>query len=876
MDAARWDRTQSLFHRAAAIAPPERLEFLRAECVDEPALIEDVLSLLATESEHDELLDGDLAQVAHAVLEGDDPRRPPHDAFGPYRIRSLLGEGGMGVVYLAERADLGSLAAIKILRDAWLSPLRRERFTNEQRTLAQLNHPLIARLYDAGTLADGTPWIVMEYVEGLPLTEYCRVHASSLAGRLLLFRAVIQAVLHAHQHLIIHRDLKPSNILVTADGTVKLLDFGIAKQMAPDDLGAQATVTGLRLMTPAYASPEQIRGETVGTQTDVYSLGVLLYELLCGRLPFDIANRSPGEAEAMILEQEPERPSVVARGSGSVPGMGSPSRGEWADLDVLCLTAMRKDPRRRYNSVAALLRDVDRFLARKPLDARPDSAAYRLRKFASRNRVPLTATLVAAAVIVSLATTYAVRLAAARNAALAQSARTQRIQQFMLSLFAGGEEDTGPADTLRVVTMVDRGLQEARSLDAEPEVQAELYLTLGTIYQQLGQLSRADSLLRASLEQRKALLGPQDPTVGTSLVALGMLRDAQAQYDDAERFVRQGLDLQKRALGAGDIAVGRSTASLGQVLEDRGSYVDAIPVLEEAVRILTSADSTAPEVSATITLLANTHFYLGHYAMSDSLNRRVLAIDERLYGEHHPHVADDLINLGAIQYDGGGYADAERYYRRACDITVAWYGVSHPETASCLTMLGRAIVSQGRYDEADDILRRALAVQERVYGPVHPRVASTLNELGKVAQGQKRLDEAAAHFARMAAIYRTVYHDKHYLIGVAMSNLASVSMDRHDYVTAERIFRDVLQRYDSVLPPDHQLVGIARVRLGRALLLERRYAESAKESERGFEILSRQSGASPKWLGIAREDLAEANDSLHRPGEAARFRGAPH
>ncbi|MGH9678200.1 MAG: serine/threonine-protein kinase, partial [Candidatus Acidiferrum sp.] len=272
----------------------------------------------------------------------------------------------MGVVYLAEREDLGSLVAIKLLRDAWLSPARRERFASEQRTLAQLNHPSIARLYDADTSPDGTPFFVMEYVDGVPLTEYCDKNNPPIQERLRLFRAICEAVLYAHQHAVIHRDLKPSNILVKDDGTVRLLDFGISKHL--EDLGESATQTrtGLRLMTPAFAAPEQIRGEPVGIQSDVYSLGVILYQLLAGRLPFDLSNRTPAQAEKILTEQEAEKPSLAAEKTATLPERGgsvaSASKSAWADLDVLCLTAMHKDARRRYQSAEALIRDIDHYL----------------------------------------------------------------------------------------------------------------------------------------------------------------------------------------------------------------------------------------------------------------------------------------------------------------------------------------------------------------------------------------------------------------------------------------------------------------------------------------------------------------------------------
>src|SRR5437660_4178568 len=302
MDHNRWERIQSLFHQTADLPPAEQDAFLQAACAHDSALIHEVSAMLKEDARPASLLDRGIAGIAHALLNDPDPAQLPRQQFGPYHLIRLLGEGGMGLVYLAERTDLGSLVAIKILRDAWLSPARRERFASEQRTLAQLNHASIARLYDADALPDGTPWFAMEYVEGVPLTEYCEQHASSIPERLRLFRAVCEAVEHAHRHLIVHRDLKPSNILVKPDGSVKLLDFGIAKQLDSLEGPVDRTRTGLRLMTPAYAAPEQILGDPVGIHTDIYTIGVVLYELLTGRLPFDLANRTPREVETVIGE----------------------------------------------------------------------------------------------------------------------------------------------------------------------------------------------------------------------------------------------------------------------------------------------------------------------------------------------------------------------------------------------------------------------------------------------------------------------------------------------------------------------------------------------------------------------------------------------
>src|SRR6202048_5033099 len=435
MDSIRWQRIQSLFHEAADLPEDQQRGFLETKCRDDAALVSEVLILLQEDARSGSLLDRDVAQVAHQVLSDPSSDSPPFKEFGPYRIHTSLGEGGMGMVYLAEREDLGSQVAIKILRDAWLSPARRERFASEQRILAQLNHPSIARLYDADTSPDGTPFFVMEYVEGVPLTDFCKKHGCSAPERLRLFRAVCEAVLYAHQHAVIHRDLKPSNIFVKDDGTVRSLDSGIAKHRESLGETVDQTMTGLRLMTPAYAAPEQIRGEQVGIQSDVYSLGVVLYELLAGRLPFDLSNRTPAQAEKVLTEQEVEKPSAVA---GNTASSGEENRNAvfaskaaWADLDVLCLTAMHKDVQQRYQSVEALIRDIDHYLNGEPLEARPDTLRYRARKFVTRNRRAVTITSAVFAIVIGLVIFFTVRLAVERNNANRQTAIATTVNQFL-------------------------------------------------------------------------------------------------------------------------------------------------------------------------------------------------------------------------------------------------------------------------------------------------------------------------------------------------------------------------------------------------------------------------------------------------------------
>jgi serine/threonine protein kinase len=885
MDSARWHRLQSLFDDAADLPEAEQREFLMAACGGDQQLIVEVLSMLEQDARGDSLLDRDLAEVARETLAKAVPSSLISKEFGPYRILKLLGEGGMGVVYLAERSDLGSRVAVKILRDAWLSPARRERFSSEQRTLAQLNHPSIARLYDADTLDDGTPWFVMEYVDGVPITQYCREHKSSVQQRLHLFRLVCEAVQHAHGNAVIHRDLKPSNILVKSDGSVRLLDFGIAKQLESLDLQVDQTMTGLRLMTPAYASPEQVRGDRVGIGTDVYSLGVVLYELLTGQLPFDLSGLTPAEAATVITEHEPGKPSA-ARSQAvdsrtSVPETNDSeaildalfvSKAAWADLDVICLSAMHKDPARRYRSVEALIRDVDHYLNGEPLEARPDDWRYRIGKFVRRNRRSVAAIAAIFALTIGLVTFFTVRLAKARDTALAEAARTQRIQQFMANLFQGGDAAAGPSDALRVITIVDRGVQEAKTLTSDPKVQAELYQNLGDIYQKLGKVDQADLLLSSALNQRKSLFGADSAEVAESLTALGLLRFDQARLEEAEQLTGEGLAMAKRHLPANHPAIAKATLAYGRVLAQRGRYDQAIAVLNDAVR-LESASGVAPaDLATSLSTLAEANYSAGHYDICKALYARVLEMHRKIYGERHPLIADDLASMAAVQLDLGYYSEAERLNREALDVFQSYYGKNHPKTANRLTALAQALTYQNKFDEAVSALEQALTIDERVYGPVHPAVAETLNELGNAASMRNHLDEAEDYFRRAADIYRSVYGDHHYLVAIALSNVASISFDKKDYPRAEQLFRDVIRRYQETLPRDNVNTGIGHLKLGRTLLRQSLYKEAESETLAGYEILRKQSSPSTSFMHAARKDLAAEYEALNEPQQAARFR----
>jgi serine/threonine-protein kinase len=860
---AAWERLAALYEQAGALAPAGRRDFLSHLARDEPALARRLAAMLDAEDEADQLLERG-GRVVEALLSRDLPANTPTHV-GRYRIVRRLGEGGMGRVYLVEREDVGGLAALKVLRDAWISDERRQRFLSEQRTLAQLSHTGIARLYDAGTLPDGTPWFAMEYVEGTPITRHAREHDLTVRARLDLVREVCRAVQHAHAHAVIHRDLKPSNVLVATDGAVKLLDFGIAKHLDARGDDGERTRTGFRMLTPSYAAPEQFSGGPIGVRTDVHAIGVMLYELLANQLPWPVGDEA-GPAPLASRGRDVTRPSSVAQ-----RGTAAPGRAGWRELDVLVQTAMHQDAERRYASVEALSRDIGHYLANEPLEARPDTIGYRAGRFVRRRWRALSVAATLVLLIVALTAAYAVNLTRARDEARAEAARTARIQSFMLGLFQGDESESGPADSLRVVTLIARGILEADALGAEPGVQAELRETLGELQRQLGALASSDSLLTDALATRLRQHGPGAPEVARSLLAIGRLRIDQARYAEADSVIRAGLGIARRNHAADHPVVLAGLTALGRVAEEQGRFDEAIAA-HDTVRQRLAVDSTSLEYANALVALANTHFYAGNLDESDSLNTAALVILRARRGDRHPLVADVLINLGASQFERGDYAAAEVRNREALSRVRAWYGDAHPVTASALTLLGRSLVFQERRTAADSALREALVILEAVHGPVHPRVASALNELGILALGEDRLDDAEGYFRGNLAIYDSLYTGPHWLIGVAKSNIASVLMARQRYRDAEPLYRDALAQFEATQGADHLNSAIAHVKLGRCLLRQQRYGEAAVASRTGFDLLMARDAAPEGFIKAARTDLAAAYEQLGDTEQAVRFK----
>jgi len=782
MDSNRWSQIQNLFHDAADLPKAEQRRFLESACGSDDVLLADVLALLEEDARSSSLLERDVAHVAHEILNAEAPQPASLREFGNYKIRHVLGEGGMGVVYLAERADLGSLVAIKLLRDAWLSPARRERFAIEQRTLAQLNHPSIARLYDAGILADGTPWFVMEFVDGLPLTEYCRQRDCSIDQRLRLFHAVCEAVLYAHQHAVIHRDLKPSNILVKNDGSVRLLDFGIAKQMETSGAEAEQTRTVLRLLTPAYAAPEQIHGGRVGIQTDVYSLGVILYEMLTEKLPFDISERAPAEAESLIHQSGPEKPSALINRHASLSGSAL------AELDVICLAAIHKDPQRRYRSVEALIRDVDHFLVGEPLEARPDTFGYRLGKFITRNRRPVIAASLGFAAVVALVVFFVLRLKTERDNATRQTQIAASINQFLSDDLLGRSNplQSGKASESLVDAVVQASPNIDRQFQNEPQVAARLHQTIARSLD-----SRTDyPVARREYDRAAALFNQIDGSLSQDAIVVQLQRAGM----EARTYESGSLPLAKKILTdqeallakipqpRADLAVWLASARgmIALIGNDAKSAVENFQAAIDAAQKLPSFD---PRARLDLKQrLVFSYIRLGDPAKAEQLARELISEYSNVAGPDSPNVLRVRLNLTQALMNQSKFAEAVQEANRIYPDFVRMLGEDHELSMQLLATRAQSEGSLGDWDGTirDDLTIYRLAVQKQ--GPLSFFPIATLSDASLAQCRAGRLVEGESNARKAVEFSRKAFGDRAGLTDGSRYSLASclIGMGRLD------------------------------------------------------------------------------------------------
>ncbi|MEO0558837.1 MAG: serine/threonine-protein kinase [Bacteroidota bacterium] len=702
MAAPNWTHLKDLFGQALALAPEERAAFLDEACrtpegepdADLRAAVEELLE--ADEAETGFL--GDAPSSDFMPLLGKAAGR--EDAVGrevgPYRLIERVGEGGMGEVYRAERADgaFEQTVALKLVKPGMDTRAVLRRFEAERSILARLAHPGIARLLGGGVTETGRPWFAMEFVDGVPITE--AAPSLSLEGRLALFDQVCAAVQHAHARLIVHRDLKPSNILVVAGeattggdtssqdiSSVALLDFGIAKLLGEDDDASVLTATGVRMMTRAYAAPEQIRGEPVTTATDVYALGVVLYEMLTGHRPFEATAAS--DLERQILEADPARPSTTLRPDDN-GGMVS-ARQLKGDLDVICLKALRKAPEERYASVEALREDLRRYREGLPVMAQAPTAGYRTRRFIQRHRTGVLMTVLSVLTIAAGVSFYTVRLAQERDRAERSATRAERTAVFLENLFESSNPGGVDPGSITTREILDVGAEEAReNLADEPVVLAQMLATIGRVYRALGLYDESSPLLREAEmlfdSTRLDPLGHRD-----ALLELANLRYRTENYDDAQNFAQRALQLDSLHASPGDSkrlpilnTIGLIYSDLGTMESDSTKLLRAVSIIDEIIvaRRLLDDEESQTALAVNLSNQGLILMDLGRYEEAGPLLDESIALTRQYRGEEHPNLAFALNSRAGIYQHRGDLDRAIADERRAIEIGEASLGIDHP------------------------------------------------------------------------------------------------------------------------------------------------------------------------------------------------------
>ena len=852
MSDERWSRVKELFAEALDQAPDERDSFLARRCPDDASLREEVRTLLVAHESAGTFIETPPAPVAAARL-GEQPAQLAGRMVGPYRVIREIGHGGMGTVYLAARADgaFEKQVAIKVIRRGLDTEDVLLRFRHEREALASLDHPNIARLLDAGSTSDGLPYFVMEYVEGTPINRFCDERRLPIVGRLQIFQTVCAAVQAAHRNLVVHRDIKPDNILVTTDGVPKLVDFGIAKLLAPTTAGAPETRVTERLMTPGYASPEQVEGKAITTATDVYSLGVLLYELLTGRHPYGRAGGQGAVRE--IGGHAPEKPSTAvmqpleAAGPDDETGPRSleeVSRARQAspaalrrqlrgDLDTIVSVAMRKEPQRRYGSVEQLGEDVRRHLSGLPIMARTDALGYRAARFVARHAAAVTAAalLLIVLLVAVVAIAWEARVAAEeRDRARVESAKTQQINTFLQDMLRSPD----PRNQGRNVKVVDALDRAARRLDTDKaenaEVEAAIHRALGVTYGSLGMYDTAESHLRVALSAM-----PTGSPEGRAEVAaveseLADVVSSRGDRAEAERLYAHALGVFDALGMREDLRRADALNGLGEVLRNRGDDVGA-----EA-----------------------------HY-------REALGIRRRLLGSRDIAVAESLNNLAVVMHGRNNLAEAERLYREALQIVRSARGDDHPGVAATLTNLATVVASRGDLAAAEPLYREALTIRRRILGEDHPDVTFTMYSYADTLNALGRYQEAIALCRDVLARRGHSLPERHPVVAASLLVLGKSLLEVGDREGAEKALREALAIRQSILPPGHWQVASAESALGRCLAKQGRFREAEPLLVGSFERLSADRGPSHERTRDALKNLVEMYEAWGKHDTAAKY-----
>ncbi len=912
-------RLDALFDEALDLDGPARETFIEHIALGDPAMANDLRELLALVDRSNPQLEPDAllrnpvwSNALHDAQGGEYAKKlQPSTSIGVWQIVRELGHGGMGTVYLVEREgeDFTQQGALKRIRPGIDFNEFLERFTQERRILARLNHPNIARLLDGGRDETGLPYLVMEYVNGVDINRYCNEHHLNLRQRIGLFMQVGNAVAYAHRNLIIHRDLKPSNIVVSPEGEIKLLDFGIARVLSTEDTGAWSNSAhgATRLFTPEYATPEQVSGKPMGTAGDVYQLGLLLYELVCGHRAQSFNESTLAQIETLVCHSMPAPPSqrieakddTQARFATESAALHRQLRG---DIDTIVLHALRKEPERRYASASDFVGDLQRWLDGLPVLAQPESVQYRLGKFVRRHPFGVTATVLGVLMLIGYAGTVtwqARTISIERDRAQLEASKARQAQRLMMRLFEGADPEHAAGEKLSARELLDRGWSDiAVELEDQPEMRAELSLTIGEAYLQLGLMDQANTMFKQATQAVNAVTDAPKLLTAKALHSRGRHALDKGELDTAETYLSQA----RQQIGDSneDDRLAHILADTGKLWMQRGDYSRADTIYREVIDLrIADYGEQHPLVAEAYDDLGVLMRRQGDYPAAKAMLEKALTMRRTLLPESHPQLAQSLSNLAGVEMELGNYKKAKIIYIEALKMVIDSRGENHIYVANIMTLLAQVNSLNKDYNESIKLLNNAFDITRNTFGENHPTIAFLKNEIGinylslkdfksarlnfeesldlyekdnplrampvsnmgKVEEELENFNEAEAHYRNALSLMTEQFGETHDKVGMQHSRLGLVLMKMGKYQEAEKELRHVVAIYRSRLPEGHPRLAVAMQRLGSTLAKTDQLEEAKTLLSSAWQAQMKNFGPEDPLTKEAANALASVNSS---------------
>lgn len=855
LESGRWVVIEKILDNAIELHEDEQNSYIDYAARGDKELKNEVLTLLKAiqASEEENFLDKSTTKNKAFIRDitlGRIKDRYIGKKIGAFELIEQIGYGGMSIVFKAERTDgqFEQQVAVKLIRGGMHSEQILRRFEREKQILASLTHPNIARLYDGGITKDDNPYLIMEYVEGKPIDIYCDEHKLTINQRLTLFKEVCNAVEFAHHNLIVHRDLKAQNILVNDNGTVKILDFGIAKLLKTNISAKEILLTqdGQQLWTPQYASPEQVEGATAAVGTDVYSLGVLLHKLLTGRFPYDVSNKSNSQVRDIITRQEPETLQQSLNLVSSIDKISeerntTPHRLNKKfdkDLESIALKSLEKSISDRYSTVAAFVQDIVYYKMNMPINARKGNRTHVFKKFLTRRKKPLIVALGIFFLITAFTVFYTLQITKERNYAQLQAQKAEQLTVFVLDLFKANEPSENKGEQVTAGELLTRAQERVELLESQPAIQAKMFDVIGRIYRRLGEYESSYNMLTKSFTMRKNLFGSQHMETLASMDHLGILLTKTGDYSTADSLLTQTLKIRQSNGETDQLAIITTQNNLAYALRRGGYYKKAEALYRNSIEALEKQlGNDNPIYIETLSSLATTLHNLGKYAKAEEIYREVLKRRRELLGPIHPKLAQSINNLGAILLNRGRFIEAEGLFREALAMRKQLYGPNHPNVALMLNNLGYVLYNQHKYLDAAPYFKQALAMRKRIYGPNSISSAISLFCIGHLMLGLNKPDSALKAFENAYTIFKANYTDDHSFTIRSSMGMGSAYLKLGEPIKAGEYLKTGFQQIKKVHDSSSLEYALSEKLVGIYMLSQKNFDEADALFEHALQTL---------------------------------------